>query len=81
MALAENEEEVKRMAEKMKNIDIASWVLCTIGAVNWGLVGALNYNLVDSVLGAGGAAARMVYILVGLGGLYSVWHMISYMRQ
>lgn len=43
--------------------------IAIIGALNWGLVGLLNLNLVDQVLGAGSAASRVVYGLVGLSGL------------
>ena len=40
-----------------------------VGALNWGLVGVLDFNLVDYLLGAGSVAARVVYGLVGLSGL------------
>ena len=43
--------------------------IAIIGALNWGLVGLLNVNLVDQVLGAGSTASRAVYGLVGLSGL------------
>ena len=66
------------MAEKMGSLDLASWVLTTIGALNWGLVGALNWNLVDALLGAGSMLSRVVYVLVGLGGLWSLVHMIKW---
>lgn len=40
-----------------------------IGALNWGLVGVADFNLVDYILGAGSVASRVVYSLVGLSGL------------
>jgi hypothetical protein len=40
-----------------------------IGALNWGLIGVANFNLVDHLLGAGSVAAHVVYILVGLSGV------------
>jgi uncharacterized protein len=45
-----------------------------IGAVNWGLIGFFNFNLVDAIFGGGSAeqtsvASRVVYGLVGLCGL------------
>ena len=43
--------------------------LAIIGALNWGLIGLNGTNLVEQVLGAGSAATRVVYILVGLSGL------------
>ena len=44
-------------------------LLVIIGALNWGLVGAANFNLVDQLLGAGSAASRVIYVLVGIAGL------------
>ena len=43
--------------------------IAIIGAINWGLVGVANVNLVDSILGSGSALSRIVYGLVGLSGL------------
>lgn len=43
--------------------------LAIIGALNWGLVGLLNVNLVDQIFGMGTAISRVIYILVGLSGL------------
>ena len=44
-------------------------LLVTIGAINWGLVGLFDINLVTSLLGAYPAAVKAVYALVGLAGL------------
>ena len=41
-------------------------IVSIIGALNWGLVGFFNWNLVDAIFGA---ASRVVYALVGLAGL------------
>lgn len=45
-------------------------ILASIGAINWGLVGAFNFNLVTYLLGESTAATKAVYIGVGLSGLY-----------
>ena len=52
----------------------AALVLAVIGAINWGLVGFFNFNLVDAIFGGGSSeetstASRIVYALVGLAGL------------
>lgn len=49
-------------------------VVAIIGAVNWGLVGFFNFNLVDAIFGGGTAEetsgfSRVVYALVGVAGL------------
>lgn len=52
---------------------VAGWLL-VIGGLNWGLV-ALNWNLVESLLGAWPMLVQLVYILVGLSALYVGWMM------
>ncbi len=59
--------------KKMGTIDWIAWILVTLGAVNWGLIGVANLNLVDSVLGTAPSLVQVIYILMGLGGLYFVW--------
>jgi uncharacterized membrane protein YuzA (DUF378 family) len=42
-----------------------AWVLVLVGALNWGLVGLFNINLVDMLLGQWVMVERVVYVLVG----------------
>lgn len=51
---------------KLNNIDKLSFILVLIGALNWGLLGLLNFNLVNVIFGGIPFLARMIYILVGL---------------
>jgi uncharacterized membrane protein YuzA (DUF378 family) len=62
---------------KMNSLQMISWLLVTIGAINWGLVGLANINLVEALLGSWPALVQIVYILVGLSGLYSLWGMFT----
>lgn len=56
--------------EIMKKIALA---LVIIGAVNWLLVGAFQFDLVATIFGGASAAlARIVYILVGISGLICI---------
>lgn len=41
--------------------------IAIIGALNWGILGLTNVNVVDMVLGT--TASRVVYVIVGLSGL------------
>lgn len=41
-------------------------VLVLVGALNWGLVGAFGFNLVNALLSSMPTAERVVYVLVGL---------------
>lgn len=56
----------------MKIIDTIALVLIIIGAINWGLVGIFNFNLVDAIFGAMSVISRIIYILVGISGLWAI---------
>ncbi|HWO22091.1 MAG TPA: DUF378 domain-containing protein [Kofleriaceae bacterium] len=52
-------------------------VIAIIGAVNWGLIGFFNWNLVDAIFGGGTAeetsgVSRLIYAVVGLSGLITL---------
>ncbi len=55
----------------MKSLHMVSFLLTVVGALNWGLVGLLDLNLVNLILGTG-MLEKLVYILVGLSALYLV---------
>ena len=56
----------------MKILDYAALALVIIGAINWGLIGFFQYNLVNSLFGSMPALERVIYALVGIAGLYSL---------
>lgn len=56
----------------MKIIDKIALALVIIGAINWGLVGIFNFNLVDTIFGVMSIISRLIYILVGISGLWVI---------
>ena len=56
----------------MKFIDKIALALVIIGAINWGLIGIFNFNLVDTIFGAMSIISRIIYILVGISGLWAI---------
>lgn len=44
--------------------------VAVIGAVNWGLIGFFNFNLVAMIFGSMSWLSRIIYGLVGLCGIY-----------
>ena len=57
----------------MTILDRIALALVIVGAVNWGLVGAFQFDLVAAIFGGQSAPlARIVYVLVGLAGLYCI---------
>ncbi len=53
-----------------KCMDCTALILSIIGAVNWGLVGIFKLDLVNLIFGNLTWPSRIIYILVGLSGLY-----------
>ena len=49
-----------------------SLILTIIGAINWGLIGLFNFNLVDSLFGVDSFLSMLIYILVGIAGLINI---------
>jgi uncharacterized membrane protein YuzA (DUF378 family) len=60
---------------KLSTMDWVTFVLVIIGGINWGLVGALDFNLVDAIFGVGSAIATIIYVLVGLSAIYWLFMM------
>ncbi|MDD6772154.1 MAG: DUF378 domain-containing protein [Inconstantimicrobium porci] len=56
----------------MKVLDTIALILVIIGAVNWGLIGFFQYDLVAALFGFMSGISRIVYALVGIAGLYSI---------
>ena len=56
----------------MKIVDKIALVLVVIGAINWGLIGILNFNLVDAIFGTMSVISRIIYALVGISGLWAI---------
>jgi uncharacterized protein len=58
----------------MKQLDVVTAVLVVVGALNWGLVGLAQFDLVAALFGMRfgetSALTSIVYGLVGLSGLY-----------
>lgn len=47
-------------------------VIGVIGCINWGLVGILNFNLVEFLFGDGTILTRVVYTIVAISGIISL---------
>lgn len=56
----------------MKVVNYIALTLVIIGALNWLLVGLFQFNLVDTLFGVESVISRIVYVLVGIAGLWSI---------
>lgn len=55
-----------------KCLDITALIITIIGALNWGLIGLFKFDLVAFIFGDMSLLSRIVYVLVGLCGLYMI---------
>lgn len=51
---------------------VVGWILA-LAALNWGLIGLLNINLVETVLGPASMLTKGAYILIGAVGAYKAY--------
>jgi hypothetical protein len=66
---------IKRGDNMAKNaLDLIALVLVIVGAINWGLVGIGGWNVVNMILGSVAWLESLVYILVGLSGLWMIYY-------
>ncbi len=56
----------------MKTVDYIALCLVIIGAINWGLIGFLGFDLVRVIFGDMTWISRVIYALVGIAGLYAL---------
>ena len=56
----------------MKTLDYILLTLVVIGAVNWGLIGFLRFDLVRVLFGDMSILSRIIYAAVGISGLYAI---------
>lgn len=56
----------------MKGLDYTLLTLVIIGAINWGLIGFFQFDLVAYIFGNMSWLSRIIYALVGLSGLYMI---------
>ena len=62
----------------MKTLQIIALTVMIIGAINWGLIGLFDFNLVSLIFGgAESMLTKVIYILVGLAGILSIKELID----
>ncbi|WP_156885471.1 DUF378 domain-containing protein [Massilia niastensis] len=57
----------------MSALDYLAMALLIIGGLNWGMVGLFDVDMVATLFGPGSSLTRVVYVLVGVSALYSVY--------
>lgn len=56
-----------------KGLDYVALALIIIGAINWGLIGFFQFDLVATLFGGMASwISRIIYAVIGIAGLYSL---------
>lgn len=57
---------------RLSVFDYVVLTLIIVGAINWGLIGFFRFDLINVLFGNMTLLSRIIYALVGLGGLYTI---------
>lgn len=64
----------------METLQKVLLVITIIGAVNWGLIGLLDFDLVAMIFGAGTLFTRIIYTLIGICGLVNIGILFNHIK-
>lgn len=64
----------------METIQKVLLVITIIGAVNWGLIGLLDINIVAAIFGSQSILSKIVYSLVGICGLINIGILLGHIE-
>ena len=53
-------------------MDILALILAIVGCLNWALVGLFQFDLVAWLFGAGAILSRIIYVIIGLAGVWCI---------
>lgn len=56
----------------MQTLQKVALVFTIIGAINWGLIGIFDFNLVSAIFGEASVLSRIIYTIVGITGLINI---------
>ncbi len=65
----------------METVQKILLVFTIIGAINWGLIGILDFNLVDTIFGTGSLFSRIIYTIVGIAGLVNIGILFNHIES
>jgi len=65
----------------METLQKSALVLTIIGAINWGLIGIFDFNLVAAIFGEMDALERIIYTLVGIAGLINIGILFKHLKD
>ncbi len=64
----------------MQTLQKICLLLTIIGAINWGLIGIFDFNLVEAIFGTD-MLARVIYSIVGITGLINIGLLFNHIEN
>jgi len=65
----------------METVQKIALVFTIIGAINWGLIGLLDFDLVAYLFGAASMLSRIIYTIVGIAGLINIGILFNHIEN
>lgn len=65
----------------METLQKIALIFTVIGAINWGLIGFFDFNLVTALFGDGSMLTRIVYMIVGIAGIINIYTLFSHIES
>lgn len=65
----------------MESLQKITLVITIIGALNWGLIGIFDFNLVETIFGIDTIFSKIIYIIVGLCGIVNIGILFNHIEQ
>ena len=64
----------------METLQKVALIFTVIGAINWGLIGFFDFNLVTTIFGDASMLTRIVYMIVGIAGIINIYTLFSHIE-
>ncbi len=65
----------------METLQKIALVFTVIGAINWGLIGFFDFNLVANLFGDASMLSRIIYMIVGIAGIINIYTLFSHIES
>ena len=65
----------------METLQKIALIFTIIGAINWGLIGFFDFNLVASLFGDASAISRVIYAIVGVCGIINIFLLFYHIEK
>lgn len=65
----------------METVQKIALVFTIIGAINWGLIGIFDFNLVNTLFNSMPIIEKIIYIIVGICGLINIGILFNHIEN